>query len=356
MPHFFDPNTYLLTGNDNYLIIGMFLVALLLSLIASKLSIQIAKAIGLIDFPHREPHKVHRAAVPIAGGLAIFLTLLPLVSFVHFSGIFQIDHYLFTAFLLIFVIGMLDDLTNLPPKTKLLGQIAASLLLVCGNHHAAVFDSHFLNIVISIAWYVGIMNAFNFIDSADGLLVGICIIIVSSITLATLHFAQPGLNFLSIGISGSLVGLFLFNKKPAKLFLGDSGALILGLLFAVIALKFNPLGFDPTTSWMSPILMMAIPIFDATLVIISRFRRKKPLDRAGLDHTFHRLKRHSKKENYPYLIIFGTTVVANIVAIGNLFLPPALSFTLFGTVHVFGVLLVILFEKFLPAENPHSST
>jgi UDP-GlcNAc:undecaprenyl-phosphate GlcNAc-1-phosphate transferase len=341
----------MIADSGYYLNIGIFLAAFFLSLICSKISIQLAKTIGLIDIPNLEAHKVHRKAIPIAGGLVIFLTLLPLLAFGHFSGLFQIDYFLVAAFLLIFVVGILDDMTRLSAKTKLLGQIAVSLIIVCGNHHAVVFDTNFLNITFSVIWYVGIMNAFNFIDSADGLLIGICIVIASSIFFATLQFPQANINLLSIGVLGILFGLYLNNKKPAKLFLGDSGSLLLGLLFALVVLKFNPLGFDPTTSWISPILMMSFPIFDTALVVFCRWREKKPIYRAGLDHTFHRLRRYFKKEKGPYFTIYGVTILSNIFAIVNLFLAPKLSFTLFGILLSCGVMIILIFEKFLPAEN-----
>jgi UDP-GlcNAc:undecaprenyl-phosphate GlcNAc-1-phosphate transferase len=198
---------------------------------------------------------------------------------------------------------------------------------------------------------VGIINAFNFIDSSDGLLLGIAIIICSFIIFATLNSNQSLLNKLTTIFLGLLIGLFIYNRHPARIFLGDSGSQVIGFIFALLALNYNPLGFDRTTSWISPILMMAFPIFDVSLVVFSRFKRKLPVFRAQLDHTYHRLKLKYQNTKTPNLIILVITFGTNALALVNLSLKPIFSFSLLGLVLVLGIAFFMYLERIIATEH-----
>ena len=333
--------------DDNYLLeIIVFLLPFVFGLVNSKLTIRLAKRINLMDVPNQQPHKVHKFPTPIAGGLAIFLSLVLLAALsILVVGKELFDPYLFSAVIIIFTIGLYDDFIGLSAKQKLPAQLAASIILILGNYQVNILDLQPINIVISLIWFVGIINAFNLIDSSDGLLLGISISICAFIVFASQNSNQALLSLISIGLFGLFLGVYTQNRYPANLFLGDSGSMVIGLLFAIIALKYNPMGFDPATSWISPILMMAFPIFDVTLVVFSRFKRKVPIFRGGLDHTYHRLVRMNIKKNFPFRAIIAVTLLLNILAFVNLYLTPIFSYTLFGAVVVSGITFLIYFEK-----------
>ncbi|MEN8242290.1 MAG: MraY family glycosyltransferase [Chloroflexota bacterium] len=333
--------------DDNYLLeIIVFLLPLILGLITSKIAIRFAKRVNLMDVPNRQPHKIHKFPTPIAGGTAIFLSLAVLSALgILLLGKELFDPYLFGAVLIIFGIGLYDDFIDISARQKLPAQLAASILLILGNYQVNILDSEPINILISLVWFVGIINAFNLIDSSDGLLLGISVTICAFIVFASLNSNQALLNLISIGLFGLFIGIYTQNRYPAKLFLGDSGSMVIGLIFAIIALKYNPMGFDRTTSWISPILMMAFPIFDVTLVVVSRFMRKVPVFRGGLDHTYHRLGRMGRKKNFPFRAIIAVTLLLNILAFVNLYLPPIFSYTLFGIVVITGITFLVYFEK-----------
>jgi UDP-GlcNAc:undecaprenyl-phosphate GlcNAc-1-phosphate transferase len=332
--------------NPLFLKTAIFAAALILSIVLSRFSVWIANRAGLIDIPNRQPHKIHTSPTPIAGGISILLSLLGLLILHNqLLSFITIDLYILAAILILFVIGLIDDLFILSVRYKLLAQLAASVILVVGNYQVHVVNSQVLNTLITIIWFVGIINAFNFIDSNDGLLLGIGIIISAFIIIATINSNQNALNSLTIAFLGILIGLYFYNRFPARLFLGDSGSQIIGVIFALMALRYNPLGFDRTTSWISPILMMAFPIFDVSLVVFSRFRKKLPVFHGGLDHTYHRLNRISNHKRIPNLVIFGATVATNILALVNLYLKPVFSYTLFGSMILLGVILFFKLEE-----------
>jgi UDP-GlcNAc:undecaprenyl-phosphate GlcNAc-1-phosphate transferase len=323
----------------------IFSLALFISLLIPIFAIWAAKHLGLVDIPYQRPHKTHKKPTPIAGGISLVISLLILFSIRKWLlGSTQIDPYIIGALAVLFLVGIIDDFIILSAKFKLLPQILAAAILVLGNHQVHILDNQLLNILISIIWFVGITNAFNFIDSSDGLLLGTGIIISSFIIFATLNSNQDLLNTLTIAFLGLLVGLFVHNRYPARLFLGDSGSQVIGLIFALLALNYNPLGFDRTTSWISPILMMSFPIFDVSLVVFSRFKRGLPIFQGQLDHTYHRLKKLFQNSKILNLIIFGLTFTTNILGLINLYLKPVFSYLLLASVFILGIAFYLKLE------------
>lgn len=278
--------------------------AILLSLIAvlalSWVSIQIANRLKLIDFPNAAPHKQHTRPTPLAGGIAMALTLL-LGAWLFGAFADPNVRVAFLAGAVVFFFGLWDDRRNLPPVVKLAGQVLASLLLIYMGVYIRIFESPeffirttpavslALDWLLTVFWVVGITNAFNFVDSMDGLAVGLGGMAASFFMLVTLDAGQPVLSLYSALITGACIGLYLFNSPPALLFLGDAGAQSLGFILSVLAIAYSPQGANQSSSWFVPILLLAVPIFDATLVVVSRLRRGRPIYSASRDHTYHRL-------------------------------------------------------------------
>lgn len=269
-----------------------FRAILLASLIALALSVplvSLARRAGLMDVPGSAPHKQHPSVVPLAGGPVILLTLI-LAALLENVLLLKSIWAILLPGLIIFVFGVIDDRRGLSAPWKLLGQLLATGLLIAFGVQIRLFDQYpWLNLAITVLWMVGITNAYNFVDSMDGLADGLACLAAAFFMLVTFDSGQGELSVFSAMLFGACVGVYYFTFPPARYFLGDSGAQLLGFLLAGLAIAYTPLGFLRIQSWYIPILLMGVPIFDTTLIVISRLRRGKPFYRAGQDHTYHRL-------------------------------------------------------------------
>ena len=276
------------------------LVSSLLTALLAWGSIKLANRIGLVDLPNSAPHKKHRSPTPIAGGIAIYGSLL-LTAF--WSGIYRDPSVMgiYLASLPVFIFGLWDDFKEISPLLKLLGQSIAVVILISFGVSIKVFESPeflfsfpgdiniYLDWLLTFLWIIGITNAFNFVDSMDGLAVGLAGMATTFFILVTLDAGQLLLSQQSALLLGACIGLFIFNSPPAKLFLGDSGAQTLGIFLGVIAIAYRPEDAFQSSSWVVPIMLLGVPLFDMVLVVISRLRRRKPVYSAARDHTYHRL-------------------------------------------------------------------
>jgi UDP-GlcNAc:undecaprenyl-phosphate GlcNAc-1-phosphate transferase len=276
------------------------LLAIFVVVIMAWLSIKLAMTLKLIDYPGSAPHKQHTRPTPLAGGIAILGALLITEGiFGTFADPNVRATYLGAA--VIFLFGLWDDYKDIPPLVKLAGQAGAAVLLIKLGVNIQIFESpqffirtgleaaRYLDWILTILWVVGITNAFNFVDSMDGLAVGLGGLAAAFFMIVTLDASQPLLSRHSALIFGACIGLYLFNSPPAMLFLGDSGSQTLGFALAALAIAYSPQGANQSSSWFVPILLLGIPIFDAALVVFSRMRRRHPIYGAARDHTYHRL-------------------------------------------------------------------
>jgi UDP-GlcNAc:undecaprenyl-phosphate GlcNAc-1-phosphate transferase len=253
-----------------------------------------------MDYPSREPHKQHACPVPLAGGIALFATLL-LSEALFGTFVNGWVRATFLAGAVIFLFGLLDDVKSSPPVVKLSGQVIAAVILIQQRaliqifespgfflHTGTPFDTYF-DWFLTIFWIVGITNAFNFVDSMDGLAVGLGGLAASFFMLVTFDAGQIELAIHSALIIGCCIALYFFNAPPALLFLGDAGAQTMGFILAVLAIAYVPPNAEQSSSWFVPILLLGVPIFDMALVMVSRMRRRLPIYAASRDHTYHRL-------------------------------------------------------------------
>jgi UDP-GlcNAc:undecaprenyl-phosphate/decaprenyl-phosphate GlcNAc-1-phosphate transferase len=330
------------------------LMATVLSLALGWPTINFAQRIGLMDVPGALPHKKHGTAMPYAGGLTLVLTLT-LGSLLFNIEMVKDLWNIFIPALLIFALGMWDDFKRLPARVKLIGQIMAAVLLVMLGTTVQIIPAGFLglpgqaniyiNWLITLFWVVGITNAFNFIDSMDGLTVGVSGIAVAFLILVTLGSTQTSLLRLLTLIIGTCVGLFFYNMMPARFFLGDSGAQTLGFLLAAVGILFTPDDFPQASSWFLPILILGVPIFDTSLVVFSRWRRGFPVYRAGHDHTYHRLTTLGLDSARAVAVMHIAAIVLGCIAFIALNLAPLYSNLLFGLVLAAGLVAFYFLDR-----------
>jgi UDP-GlcNAc:undecaprenyl-phosphate GlcNAc-1-phosphate transferase len=319
--------------------------AILATLAVTPLAIKAAVRFQVIDEPNSSPHKIHQRPVPKAGGLAIALAIV----FINLlSGNLQSDviRTIMVASIVIFLFGLWDDLYRLSPRWKLLGQILGTIILISQGVHIRMLGSlTLLNMALTLLWTIGITNAFNFVDSMDGLAVGLAAIAAAFFMLVTVDANQPALSLLSAVILGSSIGFSYFNTLPAHTFLGDSGAQFLGFILAAVAIAYTPPGLPQPSSWFVPILLLSVPIFDTSLVVISRLRHRKAFYQAGLDHTYHRLVNLGLPSSRAVLTMHLFAIVSGCLAFMALPLHPLWANAIFVAAVLVGLSLLIWLEK-----------
>lgn len=317
------------------------LIALVISLPLAHLS----RRIGLMDVPGSAPHKQHLAVVPLAGGPVILLTLI-LAAYLENVLTLKSTWAILIPSLVIFAFGIVDDRRGLSAPWKLLGQLLATGLLIAFGIQIRLFDQYpWLNLAITVLWMVGITNAYNFVDSTDGLANGLACLAAAFFMLVTFDSGQGDLSVFSALLFGTCVGVYYFTFPPARFFLGDSGAQLLGFLLAGLAIAYTPLGFLRIQSWYIPILLMGVPIFDTTLIVVSRLRRGKPVYRAGQDHTYHRLLALGMDSNRSALTMQFTAGFLGCLAFITLSLTPLAANIIFAACIMTGFVCIAVLDS-----------
>jgi UDP-GlcNAc:undecaprenyl-phosphate/decaprenyl-phosphate GlcNAc-1-phosphate transferase len=309
------------------------LLAILLSVIAAPISISLAWRFRMIDKPGSEAHKIHKSLMPRAGGIIIFFVMV-LGSVL--SGTLKSDLVtpIIFASVIILVFGVWDDIHGILAPWKLLGQVLATLLLIWQGVFVRFPGNFAFDIFLTFFWVIGITNAFNLVDSMDGLAVGLGGITAAFLMLGAFHSGQVSLALFGAVLLGCCIGVFFFNFSLSRLFLGDSGSQLLGFSLASLALIYNPPQLPQASSWFVPILLFSIPIFDTSLVTISRLRRKLPIYKASRDHTYHRLVVLGIPPLRAVFTVHLAAVVIDLMAFMALFLAPVWANIIF-----FGILL-----------------
>jgi UDP-GlcNAc:undecaprenyl-phosphate/decaprenyl-phosphate GlcNAc-1-phosphate transferase len=332
------------------------LISVLLTLGTCYLGILLARKIKLMDFPGAAPYKQHKVPMPYAGGIALMLSMSILVFITGLWRDEQIRIMLVGA-LVIFAFGIWDDYKRLTALPKFLGQVAAALLLVFSGVSIQILESHtffiggsgfifiLLDKFLTVFWIVGVTNAFNLVDSMDGLAIGLSGWAFAFFMLATMDSGQHLLSVTSAILVGICVSVFLFNSNPAKMFLGDSGAQTLGFILSVMAIYYNPVDSFQASSYLVPILLVGVPIFDTTLVTVSRLRQRKPFYKGNRDHTYHRLAALGLEPSRAVYIMHLAALVLDCLAFIAVGLPPIWANGVLVLAILLGIGFIIFFEK-----------
>lgn len=266
----------------------IFASALVMAIGGTPLVRRIALRLGVIDQPNAR--KIHVNPIPLLGGLAIYGAFI--AALLLFGSRFRLNELvgiLVGASLMSFL-GMWDDRRSLSPLLKLAGQFVAASILVLSGVYVGTFPWEALNIALTLIWVVVVTNAMNLLDNMDGLSGGVGAVAAVYFLLLAAMNDQYLVGALSAALVGACLGFLVYNFNPASIFMGDAGALFLGFILAVVGIKLRfPEGLEIVT-WMVPVLVLGLPLFDTVLVIISRLRRGlNPLTTPGKDHVSHRL-------------------------------------------------------------------
>ncbi|MBR5871961.1 MAG: undecaprenyl/decaprenyl-phosphate alpha-N-acetylglucosaminyl 1-phosphate transferase [Clostridia bacterium] len=269
------------------------IVAALIALTVTPLVRVFAYKIGAVDVP-RDNRRMHKKPMPLLGGLSIFLGFT--ISGLLFCDITPAITAAWLGGLLIIMIGILDDKYSLNAWVKLLGQIAAAVIAVCLGgiqiDHINLFGHYihfgFFAIPITIFWIVGMTNAINLIDGLDGLACGVSAIASMSLLIVTLMHAELEIAMLTAILTGACIGFLPFNKNPAKIFMGDTGALFLGYMLSVL----STVGVFKTTavvSFLIPVIIFGYPLFDTAFAFARRILQGRSPFSADRGHLHHRI-------------------------------------------------------------------
>jgi UDP-GlcNAc:undecaprenyl-phosphate/decaprenyl-phosphate GlcNAc-1-phosphate transferase len=332
-------------------------VALLASLGLTVPIRHLALHYGMVDKPG--PRKVHVNPIPLLGGIAIYLGfVLAILLTIHAASLQQMIGILAGATLLA-IVGLLDDGGLLHHQVKLfIGMPIAALFLIATGIRAQLFSQFLpgtsgaiLDGCFTVFWVMGITAAFSILDHMDGLCAGIAAVAAAFFTISAALGGQMLVRTLGAATLGAALGFLRWNFNPAKIFMGDGGAMFLGFLMATLSLKVRPDGAQFPAAWIVPVLILGVPIFDTVLVSISRARRGLlPFTSPGKDHTAHRLSNMGLGHRGAVLALYCVAGVFGSLAL----LVPRISngsaYVLVGALAVFG-LVAVLFLESVPYER-----
>ena len=273
----------------------------------------LAIKLSVMDLPNME-RKTQKEPVPYLGGVAIALSII----FVTYGAIYYSDNtkttfplitYTLLPAVVLSLMGLIDDIKGLPTLPRLIAQTAVAILIALFllNRDLQVFSfgSQLANDVIVVVWIVAICNSINFFDNLDGGAAGTVAVSTLGITIIAANQGQELVTALSAVTCGATVGFLLWNKSPAKIYMGDAGALFLGVLVAVLTIRLDP-GISPQINSLAILpMLLAAPILDTCTVVFSRIRRGISPFTGGKDHLSHRLMRKGMSKQNTAFCLWG---------------------------------------------------
>ena len=296
---------------------------------------RLAHNVGMLDATGER--RMHEQPKPRIGGIAVYLgfafalfsALGYLIQTKQFGDLANLHDVIGLIFggTLILMIGIWDDVMGMSPRAKLFAQfLVAAISLLYGfvipdfvtnpfNHAVPLYLPHWLSIALTLLWYVGMMNAINFIDGLDGLLPGLTVISATSLILIDFHRGHAEIALILAALAGAALGFLRYNWNPANIILGDSGALFIGYVFATVSI----IGVSKTAfaiSLLVPLVVLGLPIVDTAVAIVRRTRAGKKIYEADRGHFHHQLIfRFGLNVRQAVLLIYAVCVVLGVLAL-----------------------------------------
>ncbi|MGL1935162.1 MAG: hypothetical protein OCD01_09080 [Fibrobacterales bacterium] len=308
---------------DNSLI-WVCIIAIAIALVTTLYSMKLAHRFGVIDTPGGR--RIHARTVPRMGGAGIvtafYLTLV--ITDILFDTVDWHSYWpILLGGLVIWVLGLVDDIRSLSPKIKLLVQALVAGFVISQGTVIEWVNIPFFNVTlhlgylgyaITFIWIIGVCNAINLIDGLDGLVAGLSIIILATISFFVLMYPRGDLLPLTVALSGALIGFLKYNFHPAKTFMGDSGSLFLGYMIAVATIQGTMLDSAAVTL-LIPITILGIPLLDTTLAIVRRKAVNKKVMEADAEHLHHVLLRQGLSHRQTVLVLYGMSFIFSVVSV-----------------------------------------
>src|SRR5258708_26822199 len=292
----------------------------LLAFLATPLTRILARRLGMLDQPGLR--KTHRSPVPLLGGLAMYLALA--IVFIAFGGRdWRVEGAgILGGATLLFLTGFWDDRYGMPVWLKLSAQILAAVGVMLTGIQVHLLGAWWLDAVLTVMWIVGITNAVNLMDNMDGLAAGVTLVAALFFFVMAALEGQGLVAGLAAALAGAAAGFLFYNFAPAVSFMGDAGSLTLGFTLAVIGIKLRFTHYPLASTWMAPIVVLGVLIFDTVLVSLSRLRRRRSIFEGGSDHTSHRLVQIGLSQPRAVLTLYITATALGLAAIFIARAPP----------------------------------
>jgi UDP-GlcNAc:undecaprenyl-phosphate/decaprenyl-phosphate GlcNAc-1-phosphate transferase len=286
-----------------------------------------ARLLGAVDRPGEDGRRLHRRPVPRLGGLAIFLGIVvPSLAFLDLSG--EMRGVLLGAAVAC-VVGAVDDFRGLAPAPKLGGQVVAASIPCAFGVWIDHFTFPFLGAVdlpagvgvpLTVLWIVAVMNMVNFLDGLDGLAAGVCAISGVTFSVLALSLGKADAAILSAIVAGACIGFLRHNFFPARIFMGDSGALVLGYTLATVSVA-GLLKTASTIVLFLPLVVLAVPIVDTSFVVAKRLKHGRPVYSADRWHLHHRFVNIGFSQRRAALTMWAWCATLGLVALATRFVP-----------------------------------
>jgi UDP-GlcNAc:undecaprenyl-phosphate/decaprenyl-phosphate GlcNAc-1-phosphate transferase len=334
--------------------VPVLVVSFLIALMATPVSRQIAMRLGVVDKPNQR--KIHNDHKPLMGGLAIYVAFA--AAMLLFSTADSLDEILalLAGATLLAVTGLLDDRFNLGVGIRLSVMTLSAVILIMAGIYIRLFNFPLIDYTLTILWVVGLTNALNFLDNMDGQCAGLSGISAFFFLLIAATEGLPLVSALAAGVLGGALGFLVYNFNPASTFMGDMGALMLGYTLAALGIQLE-FGVQPiNVTWMVPILVLAVPIFDINLVVWTRiFEGRSPFE-AGKDHTSHRLMSMGLSQRQTIFVMYGMAALLGLIGFFVGEVPPEIALalglaTLFALALLFALMVLIRRQYQLPSKT-----
>ncbi|MEY2827510.1 MAG: hypothetical protein RLZZ183_629 [Actinomycetota bacterium] len=284
---------------------------------------RIAVSKEILDRP-TSAHKSHLSPIPYLGGVAIIFGVTTVTyAAILFTSLPFNNFWLATSLigpaLGMGLIGLWDDIKNLHPLPRFIGQtisgIIVAIILIFNDNFGSPTGSISIDVGITVLWIVGICNSINFFDNLDGGAAGSTAVSAIALTYLAIINGQALIGSLAIVVTGACLGFLIWNKSPALIYMGDAGALFLGVLIATLSIRLNPNTESIVASFATPVLLLAVPILDTSVAVISRLRRRISPFQGGKDHLSHRLIRAGVSKKITALLLWSLSAFFALLAI-----------------------------------------
>jgi len=274
---------------------------------------RLAVKLGVVQMP--SARRIHLRPMPLMGGVAIYLAFVLALALLGDRSYVRETAGILLGATLCSLMGLWDDRLELGPLVKLGGQIVAALIAIVSGVRVQLFASQVINVALTILWVVGVTNAMNLLDNMDGLSGGIGATAAAFFLLLAAMSGQYLVGALAAALLGACIGFLIYNVNPASIFMGDTGALFLGYMLAAVGIKLRFPDNVTFVTWMIPVIVLGLPIFDTALVSMSRLRRGvNPLANPGKDHTSHRLVAMGFTQREAVLILYLVGAGLGVIA------------------------------------------
>lgn len=273
---------------------------------------QIALRLGVLASPSKR--NIHAQHMPLMGGAAIYAAfVLSVLLFSPPEHLVELGAIVAGATLLAWI-GYLDDRKHLSPYIRLFVMTLAAGVVILAGVQIRLFGAALVDIPLTLFWIVALINAINWIDNMDGLAAGTSAITSGFFLLLAVTQEQILVSMLAAAIFGSAIGFLTYNFSPSSTFMGDMGAYTLGFVLSILAIKLKFTSQPLNVTWMVPIFVLALPIMDMNLAILTRLAEKRSLMQAGKDHVSHRLMSIGLTQRQTLLILYGFSILFGLIA------------------------------------------